>query len=130
MPGFNEALLHFLSKKVGGHLPEGTPWVDVDAVRPLSVTNADNRILANTIRKYIEPLVAPGITDVQRGFLRFRSVLGNVIDIDEAMMLTALDEEEGAAIFLTLRLLSPRWSKRLCTNYSKRSTGPIGCATL
>ena len=113
LPDFNAALLHFLPKKVGGHTSDGTPWVDVDAVRPLSVTNADNRILANAVRYLIEPLVAPGITDAQRGFLPHRSLLSNVLDIDEGMMHAALEGEEAAAIFFDLAAAFPSIEQEL-----------------
>ena len=41
---FNASLLLFLPKKASGTLEDGTVFYDADSVRPLNVTNADNRL--------------------------------------------------------------------------------------
>ena len=43
-PDFNASLLFFLPKKISGATEDGTVFYDADAVRPLNVTNADNRL--------------------------------------------------------------------------------------
>ena len=63
-------------------MEDGTPFFDADAVRPLNVTNADNRLLASAVRILIEPLVASRISHSQRGFIAGRSMIANLIDVD------------------------------------------------
>eukprot|EP00959_Pyramimonas_sp_CCMP1952_P090816 1901312-Pyramimonas_sp.AAC.1 len=48
--------------------------------RPLSITNSDNRVIANAYRLRWEPIVAPGIAKEQRGFIPGRSMLANIVD--------------------------------------------------
>ena len=48
--------------------------------RPLNVTNCDNRLIASAVRIALEHKIAPTITQAQRGFLRGRSMLANVVD--------------------------------------------------
>ena len=69
-------------------------------MRPLNVTNTDNRLLASAIRIVIEPILEGLITEDQRGFLPSRSMLANLLDIDEAMLLGAL---KGDGFLLWLR---------------------------
>ena len=55
---------------------------ELDNVRPLSVTNADNRIIANAVRYLIEPIVGPKVTNEQRDFVGGRSMVANIVDIE------------------------------------------------
>ena len=57
-PDFNASLLFFLPKKATDTMEDGTLVFDAEAVRPLNVTNADNRLLASAVRHLIEPFVA------------------------------------------------------------------------
>ena len=64
----------------------------------MNITNTSNRLLASAVRLTVEPVLAPHITDRQRGFLPGRSMIANIVDVDEAMLETAI-EEEGAYTF-------------------------------
>jgi hypothetical protein len=106
-PDFNASLLFFLPKKISGATEDGTVFYDADAVRPLNVTNADNRLLASAVRLFIEPFVAGRISSAQRGFIAGRSMLANLVDIDEAMAINAITEDSAAAVFLDFSAAFP-----------------------
>eukprot|EP00974_Lingulodinium_polyedra_P110353 10674142-Lingulodinium_polyedra.AAC.1 len=71
---FNGSLMYFLPKKFTGVTDAGGGICELDNVRPLSVTNADNRIIANAVRILMEPVVGPGVAEEQRGFIGGRSM--------------------------------------------------------
>ena len=98
-PDFNASLLIFLPKKASGTPGDGTAYYNANGVRPLNITNTDNRILANVIRHIIEPIMGPTVTANQRGFISKRSMLANLVDVDEAMMESALTGGGSAALF-------------------------------
>ena len=58
--------------------------------RPLNITNCDNRIINNAVRFRIEPSLDQHLSRAQRGFVGGRSLLSNVIDIDERMIASVL----------------------------------------
>ena len=98
-PDFNSSLLIFLPKKASGIREDGTAYYSSSGVRPLNITNTDNRILANVIRHIIEPIMGPTVTANQRGFISKRSMIANLVDVDEAMMEFALTGNEAAGVF-------------------------------
>ena len=75
--------------------------------RPLNIANTDNRLLSNAVRVRLEPILDKWISPMQQGFLPGRSLLSNVVDIDEGMMTTALCQEEGAALFFDFKAAFP-----------------------
>ena len=50
--------------------------------RPVSIVNADNRILANVFRKVLAGFAERISSKDQRSFLNIRFLLENVVDID------------------------------------------------
>ena len=56
---FNHSLLFFLPKKASGKTSSGEGYYESENVRPLNVTNTDNRLLANAIKHRIEPSSVP-----------------------------------------------------------------------
>ena len=66
--------------------------------RPLNIVNSDNRILANAVRKCIEPILERFISHHQRGFLPGRSMLANIIDIDHESTRVSLLHDHGCAL--------------------------------
>ena len=108
---FNEALMVFLPKKAKGTLPDGTEIFSPSSLRPLSLTNTDNRILSSAVRLHIEPIVAPGISPEQRGFIRGRSMLANVLDVEEGMLNAAMSEDNPVAVFLDFEAAFPSLSQ-------------------
>ena len=104
---FNESIMVFLPKKVTATREDGTDIYSPQNLRPLNITNADNRILCSAIRLHIEPIIAPGISLTQRGFLKGRSMLSNAIDVDEAMINAAMNDENPAAILFDFEAAFP-----------------------
>eukprot|EP00959_Pyramimonas_sp_CCMP1952_P324269 6787016-Pyramimonas_sp.AAC.1 len=43
----------------------------------------------------------------QQGFLKHRSILRNLLEVDTAMLLTGLEGDEGAAVFLDFEAAFP-----------------------
>ena len=68
-------------------------------MRPLNVTNTDNRLIASAVRLMLEPIIGPLITRDQCGFIAGRSMLANIIDIDEAMVQAATIDDDALALF-------------------------------
>jgi len=98
---FNEAIMAFLPKKPCATM--GTIEVyEAGGTRPLSIVNTDNRLIASTLRMALEPVLCKLISENQRGFLRGRSLIANVVDTEEAMMKFSLEEEKAAAFVSTL----------------------------
>ena len=83
---FNAGLLCCLPKKpTGAHEQHGEYYGPGDT-RPLAIVNTDSRIIASACRLAWEPLMNDCISKMQRGFLKGRSMLMNVQDIDENTM--------------------------------------------
>ena len=86
---------------------DGVSIYDPASTRPLNVTNTDNRLIASATRLAIEPILAEYITRDQNGFLRGRSMLGNLVDIDEGMARAALQEQAAIALFFDFAVAFP-----------------------
>ena len=96
----------FLPKKPIDEV-DGISIYDPASTRPLNVTNTDNRLIASATRLAIEPILAEYITRDQNGFLRGRSMLGNLVDIDEGMARAALQEQAAIALFFDFAAAFP-----------------------
>ena len=106
-PFFNEAFLTCLGKKAA-FSQEGIGSVFApDATRPLSVVNTDNRLMASAFRIKVSDIVEPWISPAQRGFIRGRSMLQNIIDIDEASMRVSLKHPRGAIVLFDFAAAFP-----------------------
>ena len=106
-PHFNSSTLLFLPKKAVDVLDDGTEVYDAASVRPLNVTNTDNRLVANAVRFAIEPILADLISTDQRGFIGGRSMLANLVDVDEAMVEQAATSDTAVALFKDFRSAFP-----------------------
>ena len=73
----------------------------------MNVANTDNRLLCNAVRMVLEPVVSPRILDIQRGFLGGRSMLANLVDIEEGMLYAAPSSDNAAAIFFDFAAAFP-----------------------
>ena len=80
--GFNHGNLSCLPKKPSGQCEDGSHYYTPEGTRPLSVVNTDNRILASSLRLRSEPIFNAWISGAQRGFLRGRSMIANIMDVD------------------------------------------------
>ena len=97
----------FLQKSVSGIDEEFGGYCTPEETRPFYIINTSNRLLANTVCLRIEPVLERSITPMQRGFLPGRSMLANVIDVDEQTMVSALEESEPAAVFFDFKAAFP-----------------------
>ena len=79
---FNNSLLCCLPKKPHGSCPNVGEFYRGEDTRPLALVNVDNRIIANAARYAWEPQLNSFISQEQQGFLKGRSMLNNLIDID------------------------------------------------
>eukprot|EP00974_Lingulodinium_polyedra_P025634 2477097-Lingulodinium_polyedra.AAC.1 len=68
----------FLPKKEPLVSESGIAYTRAEDLRPLSIVNTDNRLVANALRLRIEPILAQAISEMQQGFLAGRSMLKNV----------------------------------------------------
>ena len=72
-----------MGKKAAGVLPGGVgSFYRPEDTRPLSIVNTDSRILARAVRIRVEPVLNRWVSLDQRGFLRGRSMLANVLDVE------------------------------------------------
>ena len=110
-PNFNESLMVFLPKKADGADAAGNPVYTPENTRPLSITNTDNRLLASAVRLKVEAHLAPEISDMQRGFIGGRSMLSNLVDMDEGMQAAALSEEHASAVLFDFAAAFPSVSR-------------------
>ena len=125
----NSSLLFFLPKSPTGTQSDGAEYYAAKAVRPLNVTNSDNRILASAVRILIEPWVGPRVSDAQRGFIAGRSMLANIVDIDEAMAVDALSTEgDSATVFFDFAAAFPYVKHEFLHRFPRRSGGRSGCS--
>ena len=74
--------------------------------------NTDNRLLASAARIRLEPILDEFVSPCQRGFLPGRSLLANVVDVDEGAMEVSLTQERGALFLFDFRAAFPSVSHR------------------
>ena len=108
---FNASFLCCLPKKPSGHDPIEGDYFKPAATRPLSLVNTDNRLIAGAFRLLLEPHIASVVTQLQRGFLRGRSMLQNVLDIDYESMRVSLKGDTGAIILFDFEAAFPSISQ-------------------
>jgi len=114
---FNDSVLLFLTKKATGELEDGTAVYEAGNVRPLNVTNTDNRLIASAARLAIEPVLATLVSPDQRGFIGGRSMIANLVDIDEAIAQFALSTDDAVALFYDFASAFPSVEHELLHSY-------------
>ena len=107
----------FLPKKSSGTTDDGVDIYAPGDVRPLNITNCDNRLLASAVRIAIEPTLAALITRDQRGFIGGRSMMANLIDIDEAIASEACLASEAIGLFYDFKAAFPSVEHELLHAY-------------
>jgi len=78
-----------------------------DGVRPLNITNTSNRLIASAVRHAIEPTLASLVTHEQRGFLKDRVMLANLVDVDEGLLRMAATHSSAFGVFFDLLAAFP-----------------------
>ena len=104
---FNFAFLICLAKSAGSVTPDGTRLHEVADSRPLSIVDASNRILASILQVALERNVASWISESQRGFLKGRHLLQNLLDVDFAAQKISIKTNVGAIILFDFRAAFP-----------------------
>ena len=92
----------------------------------MNITNSDNRLLASAVRIAIEPCLSRIITPDQRGFLPGRSMIANILDVDEGMLEAAMAGEGAQAICSISLPPSAPLSTNGCTYSSAAQGGHSG----
>ena len=82
------------TKIAGTHNTFGDLLTPADT-HALSILTADNRLMASAFRLAWEPIFNQWVSSAQTGDLRGRSMLANIIDIDEGSMTISLKERDG-----------------------------------
>jgi len=96
---FNLAFMAFIPKDATGYNAYGVPFFSPECTRPLSLADTFNKLLANTVRIALERFASSRITFYQRGFLRGRQILDNVVELDHFSHIFSI-ASRSAAIFL------------------------------
>ncbi|CAK0851772.1 unnamed protein product [Prorocentrum cordatum] len=104
---FNLSLLSCPPKKRSRVHEELGDYCLASATGPLTIGNADNRLVANAARLRWEPIFNEWVSKVQRGFLRGRSMLANIVDIDFEAMRISLTRPSGALVFFDFKAAFP-----------------------
>ena len=70
-------------RKKAGSLEDGTDFYDAEATRPLALVNTDNRLVAAAAKRRWERALSQFVYKHQRGFLPGRSIIQNVVDVED-----------------------------------------------
>ena len=98
--GFNQAFLWLLPKDESNTDAAGTVIVNPETTRPLSGANTDAKLFACAMRAVLDGAVADWAHPSQRGFLRGRNMVQNVIDVERAGVIAGIQPNNRAATFL------------------------------
>ena len=90
---------------------DGLDYFSPADTRPLSSVNADNRLLASAVRLRLEAILVDVVSPEQQGFLGGRSLIRNIVDVDDAMRAAALRGNSPAAIFFDFSAAFPSISQ-------------------
>ena len=108
---FNESLMCCLPKQSSHTTSDGEQVYAAENTRPLSITNTDNRLIANAFRIRWEPLLGPTVVRDQRGFIQGRSMLKNIIEVEHAAMCASLQHEDAAIVLFDFTAAFPSISR-------------------
>ena len=109
---FNLSLLTCIPKQTAGTTAEGNPIVAAEDTRPISMVDTANRLLANAARLRWEVHLGMWISPEQRGFLPGRSLIANVVELEDEAAQTALRASEGATMLLDFAAAFPSVSQQ------------------
>ena len=104
---FNEGCMVCLPKSSSEINGEGVDIYEAANTRPLAIGNTDNRILCGAARRRWEKIFNNWISPHQKGFIRGRSMLSNVLTIDSEAMKVSLKEEHGGMILFDFKAAFP-----------------------
>ena len=107
---FNLALMVCVPKSADGVLEDSTPYFTPGGTRPLSIVDASNRILASIFCEVLERRIGQRINRAQKGFLKKRQLLKNVLDVDFAAQKISVQSRSGAIILFDFKAAFPSLS--------------------
>ena len=110
---FNLAFMVCIPKEPDCHTHDGQPVYKPSSLRPLSIVDASNRLLASIFRMSLERCIGARISSFQKGFLRSRQMLKNVIEIDWAAHQISLLSGSGAIILFEFTAAFPSLSHEM-----------------
>ena len=108
---FNYAFLCCLPKKPVRTDPLLGHLYDAKHTRPLSLVNTDNRLIASAFRIALEPILNSWVSSMQRGFLKDRSMLANIVDVDFHSMRISMNHPHGALLLFDFEAAFPSLSQ-------------------
>ena len=100
-----------LPKKAHTTTTDGTPTYKASNTRPLNIVNTDNRLIASAARNCWEGILDNWVLPRQQGFIRGRSILKNLFEVDTASMHTPLMQDNGACVLLDFASAFPSISQ-------------------
>jgi hypothetical protein len=104
---FNLAYMICIPKAPDGKLEDGTSCYAAAGTRPLSIVDAANRILAAIFQCTLELAVASRISNAQKGFVKGRRMLRNVLEIDHAAQKISVTNKSGAILLFDFTAAFP-----------------------
>ena len=104
---FNAAILVLLPKKPSFVDPLKGDVYSPENMRPLSIVNTYNRIIANSLRLTLEKLADNFISHKQRGFMKGRLITENLVDIDYASHQIRIKGSRGALVLFDFKAAFP-----------------------
>eukprot|EP00972_Heterocapsa_arctica_P106201 15644866-Heterocapsa_arctica.AAC.1 len=104
---FNAGIMACLPKVPVGVTEEGDDIYDAANTRPLSIGNTDNRLMCSAARLRWEAIFGRWVSQSQKGFLRGRSMLSNVLTIDNEAMRVSLQCGTGAIVLFDFKAAFP-----------------------
>ena len=104
---FNLSILVCLPKAPVGLTDDDLDIYEAAGTRPLAIVNTDNRIIANAARARYEDIFQRWVSKMQKGFIKGRSMLSNVVVIDQTAMQISMRCKEGAIILFDFKAAFP-----------------------
>ena len=125
---FNLGTLVCLPKAPTGEDPDLGVYFKPGDTRPLSIVNCDNRLVASAMRWRWEERLTGYVLPRQQGFLMNRSILKNLVDVENRMVLEAAPDSPAVAIFLDFAAAFPSIS-HVCLKQSLKRARVPDCVT-
>ena len=104
---FNFAFLCCIPKATKEKHLTGAPIHSAASTRPLSIVDAANRIVAAILCASLERCVGDRISSMQRGFVKRRQMLMNIIDVDTAAQTVSVKSKSGVIILFDYKAAFP-----------------------
>ena len=104
---FNLGILCCIPKKPALVHAEHGEVFDPEGTRPLCIVDVSNRIVAAAYKRRWESALGAWVSLEQRGFIPGRSMIKNVVEIEQMAMEVALNTERGLILLLDFKAAFP-----------------------